>query len=233
MMKGWLKYLFRPYVVKGARWFFPAPLAKQFSNLAALSRLSRWLKDHPCRNDQQDRYALYDFLVKTEHLDSPIDFLEFGVCRGRSLKWWCQNIACADARFVGFDCFRGLPEDWGSTPAGTFDTKGCVPEIDDNRVSFVVGLYQDTVHRFMEEYSSDRRKVIHLDSDLYSSTLFVLAKLASHLRPRDILIFDDFGSIRMAQHEFRAFEDFCGAFRVSVKSLAATSLLETAAVMVL
>ena len=197
-------------------------MADRFSNVAALSRLSRWLKKNPCRSDFKDRYALYDFLLKTEQLDAPIDYLEFGVYRGDSIAWWCQNVTSTDARFFGFDSFQGLPEQWGVVPTGTFDTGGKMPKIDDDRLKFVAGWFQDTLPPFFADYSSDRRKVVHLDADLYSSTLFVLTWLAYHLHAGDVIIFDEFGSIRMAQHEFRAFEDFCSAFRVSVKALGTT-----------
>jgi O-methyltransferase len=231
-MKQWLKQRFRARVVSSARWFVPATLANYFSNLAAFSRLSRWLKHNPCRSDFDGRYALYDFVRKTELLEVPFDYLEFGVYRGDSIAWWCKNVDCRDTRFFGFDCFQGLPEAWGSAPARTFDVGGLVPKIDDDRVKFIKGMFQDTFGPFFAEYSSDRRKVIHMDADLYSSTLFVLTGLAYRLRPGDIVIFDEFGSIRMAQHEFRAFEDFCSAFRGSFKSLGATSTLETVAMKV-
>jgi hypothetical protein len=149
------------------------------------------------------------------------------------LHWWSQHLTCPEARFFGFDCFAGLPEEWGVVRAGTFDTGGRLPPIDDPRVEFVVGLFQNSVIPFLNRYPLQRRKIIHMDADLYSSTLYVLALLAPYLQSGDIIVFDEFGSLRMAQHEFRAFEDFCSAFRVSVLALGANSLLETVAVKVI
>ena len=70
-----------------------------------------------------------------------------------------------------------------------------------------------------EERLPEHRKVVHIDSDLYSSTLFVLATLAPWLRVNDILIFDDLGHVREPGAEFRAFEDFCCAYPINLTVL--------------
>jgi len=232
-MKATLKKMFRPFVLRSACWFIPGRLASCFNNLASLSRVSNWMRDHRGMDCTGDRTALYERILHSEGLDAPIDYLEFGVYRGASLKWWCEHITCPEAHFYGFDCFEGLPEDWGVAGAGTFDTGGKLPAINDRRNKFVVGQFQHTLRPFLEQHPLQRRKVIHMDADLYTSTLYVLAHLAPHLRAGDVLIFDEFGSLRMSQHEFRAFEDFCASFRVSVAALGANSLLETVAMKVI
>lgn len=55
------------------------------------------------------------------------------------------------------------------------------------------------------------RKIFHLDADLYSSILFVLMGLCSHLERGAVILFDDFNC---AWHEFRAFHDFARASRL-------------------
>ncbi len=232
IVKGILKKAFRPWLLRSARWLVPRSLARSFSNLAALSRMSAWLRSQGPIDCGGDRMALYDRVLRAEGLDAPIDYLEFGVYRGASLRWWCGHVACSEARFYGFDCFEGLPEDWGVARAGTFDVGGKIPAIDDPRLEFVVGLFQDTLRPFLAGHRLERRKVIHMDADLYTSTLYVLSQLAPWIRPGDVIVFDELGSLRMAEHEFRAFEDFCASFRLSVKALGANSLLETFAVKV-
>jgi hypothetical protein len=226
-----LKNLLRPRALRAVRWLVPRWMARGFANLAALSRLSNWLATGPM-DCSGDRTALYERVLRSEALDAPVDYLEFGVYQGASLRWWSEHITCSEARFYGFDCFEGLPEAWGLVKKGTFDTGRQVPKIDDRRVEFVVGLFHDTVVPFLQRAPLRRRKVIHMDADLYSSTLYVLALLSPCLEPGDVIIFDEFGSIRMAQHEFRAFEDFVSAFQISAARLGANELLETVAVKV-
>ena len=47
---------------------------------------------------------------------------------------------------IGLDTFTGLPEDWDTAgfSKGTFDVEGSFPEMDDKRVKFIPGLFQDT-----------------------------------------------------------------------------------------
>jgi O-methyltransferase len=226
-----LKSHFRAAVVRAARWLVPSWIAGRLANLAALSRMSSWIAAG-AMDCTGDRTALYERVLRGEGLDLPVDFLEFGVFQGASLRWWSGHLVCPDARFYAFDCFEGLPENWGVAQKGTFDTGRKVPDIGDARVQFVVGLFQDTLVPFLRKTPLRRRKIIHMDADLYSSTLYVLAQLSPHICPGDIIIFDEFGSIRMAQHEFRAFEDFSRSFGMTTVRLGANSLLETVALKV-
>lgn len=155
------------------------------------------------------RYDLYQFIVHKYNLNTDeIVYLEFGVANGESFRWWLTNSPHSNSRFVGFDTFEGLPENWG-----TFYSKGDMfsnlPNIDDSRAQFAKGLFQDTLTAFIEKnrdlLNADVRKVIHLDADLYSSTLFVLTQLYPHLKKGDIILFDEFN---VPMHEFKAFREF-------------------------
>jgi O-methyltransferase len=225
-----LRKFIRRLVLPAARLSFPAPLKGPFGNLTNLADFSRWIKSHPCPSQFPDRYAVYDHVLRTEAVDGPIDYLEFGVREGLSLRWWVEHLVAPEARFFGFDCFEGLPEAWGIAPAGSFSTGGQPPKIDDPRVNFVVGYFQDTLGDFLRAYSPAKRRIINMDADLYSSTLFVLTTLAPFLKSGDVLIFDELGSILRAHHEFRAFRDFCSAFRVSAIPVGADEALHTIAV---
>jgi hypothetical protein len=122
------------------------------------------------------------------------------------------------SRFVGFDTFRGLPDDWGSScPAASLDLGGAVPDIKDERAEFVVGLFQKTLPHFLARFSTRSRLIVNNDSDLYSSTLYTLAQLNPILTPGSILMFDEFYS---ALHEFRATQDYLSAFSRSVRPIA-------------
>lgn len=170
---------------------------------------------------REKRNALFRTVAEAEDLlASEIAYLEFGVHRGESIAWWYENNSNPASVFFGFDSFEGLPEDW--TPEkgrGAFDTGGSIPETDDLRVEFVRGLFNVTLPNRSDILGTARRKVVHLDADLYRSTIYPLLILGPFLRPGDILIFDEFAD---SIHEFRAYEDFCQIFGVHTSLLAAT-----------
>jgi O-methyltransferase len=98
-----------------------------------------------------------------------------------------------------------------------FSTSGDAPEVDDVRVSFIKGLFQDTLRGFLKSVPLSHRLVINVDCDIYSATLFVLGTLDRYFEPGTIIIFDDFYSM---SHEFRAFHDYDRSFGRSWKAIA-------------
>lgn len=139
-----------------------------------------------------------------------ICYLEFGVYEGKSINFFASINNNPESKFYGFDTFEGLPEDWGKLKKGTFDTEGTIPKIKDYRINFIQGLFQETLRRFLNNFSTEDRLIIHLDADLYSSTMYVLSSLDVLLKSGDIIIFDEFSSVT---HEFRAYLDYTSSFR--------------------
>lgn len=197
------------------------PFAGALLNLAYLTRLSEWRKkhnDHAINDfyssnwDYSKRYVLYEKIFALENLSGPVNYLEFGVAQGLSFKWWLEHNRHEASRFYGFDTFTGLPEDWNVFKAGDMSMGGKFPEITDARGTFIKGLFQDTLPGFLKTFQNDRRKIIHLDADLYTSTLYVLTMLHPFLNKGDILFFDEFA---VPQHEFLAFKNYSDAYRLS------------------
>lgn len=201
-----------------------------FVNLAYLSKFSKWRSQLP-KIEYDDFYTgtfvsnkrlqLFDYLLKKEKLDQPINYLEFGVYFGNSFKWWVANNPHADSRFYGFDTFEGLPEDWNLYKKGEMTTNGQMPEINDKRHRFLKGLFQETLPGFIREnLLSDKRLVINIDADLYTSTLYVLTMLAPYLKKDDLIIFDEYG---VPMHEFKAWDDFHKSYYVDYVPIAASN----------
>ena len=194
--------------------------ASKLNFLGNLGALSKWISEH--RNlpfssfpqkkfDYNRRLELFQYVIDNEIKGAPIDYLEFGVATGKSFRWWTENIQHKDAAFYGFDTFTGLPEDWGPFKKGAMSNGNKPPEIEGNRHQFYQGIFQDTLYGFLETYQVGRKKIIHLDADLFSATLFVLTTLSPYLRKGDILLFDEFN---VPLHEFKAFQDWVASFYI-------------------
>jgi Macrocin-O-methyltransferase (TylF) len=169
--------------------------------------------------------------VSRELLDDgakTIDYLEFGVYRGETFREWCALNRNPHSRFFGFDSFEGLPEDWNPRqPKGAFDTGGRAPELDDARAQFVVGLFQDSLPGFLRSYQAHDQLVLHIDCDLYSSTLYCLSSLDRVIGQGTVIIFDEFYD---SLHEYRALTDYCSAYMRAYRLIAHTKDFVQAAV---
>lgn len=147
-----------------------------------------------------DRESVRKDLFERYLQGGPICVLEFGVWTGKSMRQFVALNSHPDSLFFGFDSFEGLPEYWRpGYDKGTFNKAGTIPKIDDRRVQFVKGWFNQTLHPFLESHpdllesiTAGRRKLfVHFDADLYSSTLCVLANLAFHIKDY-YCIFDEF-----------------------------------------
>jgi hypothetical protein len=118
--------------------------------------------------------------------------IEFGVAYGHATNWWLEN---NDARVVatwdGFDRFTGLPRAWREHEAGAFDAGNETPDIDDPRVAWHVGDVEDTIVRLDVDRISSGRRLAYFDLDVYEPSKVAWDWLRPHLRPGDILYFDE------------------------------------------
>jgi len=202
-------------------------LLARFHWQAQLAETRRKAPDAPVFPSREDLFAH----VNQEVFDGgrlAMDFLEFGVFQGASLRTWANLNHNPGTRYWGFDSFEGLPEDWHpGKERGTFSTSGKPPVIDDSRVQLVVGLFQDTLPIFLHSFEPRNRLLVHSDSDLYSSTLYCLTMMNSLLLPGTIMIFDDFYD---SLHQYRAFRDYCSAYRRTFRVVGMTKEFGQAAV---
>lgn len=160
-------------------------------------------------NQYSARYEIYNYINDNIIQNRSIDYLEFGVFKGDSIKHWASINSHRESRFFGFDTFEGLPEGHSNRPKGTFDVHGDIPEVDDERVTLEKGLFQDVLPIFLADFQPKSQVVIHIDTDLYSSTLYCLTSMNNMLKPGSILIFDEFGDL---EQEFAAFYDYTRSY---------------------
>lgn len=200
------------------------------SNLTYMSKLSKWRQKvkvagyndwYKNKWDYNRRINLYEAVSNQELLrDKPIDYFEFGVAGGLSFNWWLTHNKNSDSRFYGFDTFEGLPEAFGPFGKGSMAVALESLGITDNRASFYKGLFQDTLIPFLDQYKSDKRKLIHMDADIFSATIFSLSQLYRILNDGDIILFDEFA---VPKHEFMAFKIFTESFYVNYEVIGAAN----------
>jgi O-methyltransferase len=228
---------FKLSVIRKTKWMFirfrlhaiVEPLSRFLLNLAYLSKVSGWVERnrdiayndfYSGQWDYNKRYGLYEYIFKEKQLDGEIIYLEFGVSGGYSFSWWVKRNFHPGSRFTGFDTFEGLPEDWGGFSKGAMSTKSQIPKLDDERVLFKKGLFQDTLPDFLKTLDKTKRKVIMMDADLYTSTLYTLTSMAPYLQKGDILFFDQFN---VPMHEFLAFNNFIDSFYLKFQLIGAAN----------
>lgn len=113
---------------------------------------------------------------------------EFGVYKGNSIRRMAR--LSPKTTFVGFDSFRGFPED------GRVDWRQDFSVIDQPKVppnvTLVPGWFEETVRPYFEA-SRVPLSMVHIDCDLYSSTKTVFDALGECglLRQGLVLMFDE------------------------------------------
>ena len=159
--------------------------------------------------------------------DNEILYLEFGVWKGKSIDFASKNNNNPNSLFFGFDSFYGLPENWTKThPKGRLNVDGNIPDIDDSRVTFVKGLFNDTLDDFLPKLENlinqnpHRQLIINMDADLFSSTAYVLTKLEKMIVSGTIIRFDEFGETS-ENSEFLAFRNFVRTYEKTFEILIA------------
>ena len=153
---------------------------------------------------KEERHESFDHAL--EHIarrNIEGDYLEFGCYRGASLIMAAKiaaRLRLRSMRFFAFDCFEGLPESEGrrfrkgaykcSLPAfNEYVAKAGVPA---SRVLPVAGMYADTLTETLKRrHALSKAAVIHIDCNLYSSTLEALRFVEDLLVDGTVVIFDD------------------------------------------
>lgn len=150
-----------------------------------------------------DRTAIFEVAAQ-EIADSVVLYLEFGVFYGETMRVWSRLLRNPESKLHGFDSFEGLPETWNPMHRrGQFSLNGTMPRIDDPRVVFFKGWFQETLSRY--SLPPHEKLVVSIDCDLYSSAKTVLDFLRPHWQPGTYLYFDEFNH---REHEMKAFQEF-------------------------
>ena len=134
-------------------------------------------------------------------------FAEFGVNEGGTVSFIARQKP--DANVHGFDSFEGLPEDWSGNKmsAGYFNRKGRLPKVPKN-VELHAGWFDKSLPPFMEKHEGPAA-FLHIDCDLYSSTVTIFENFEKRIVPGTVLVFDEYFNYPNWQaHEHKAFTEF-------------------------
>jgi hypothetical protein len=151
-----------------------------------------------------DRFGLLGFALARAPADGLV--LEFGVEKGASLR----HLAGLTKRDVhGFDSFEGLPGDWTGTREGkaAFSRAGRMPKVPGN-AKLHAGWFDATLPAFLAAHPGPCA-LLHVDCDIYSSTVTIFALLVERIGPGTVIVFDEyFNYPGWRQHEYKAFQEF-------------------------
>lgn len=145
--------------------------------------------------------------------------LEFGVSTGTTLNVIARSRG--QRKVFGFDSFEDLPESvrWGFD-VGEF-TGADIPVVPG--ATIIKGWFQDVLPGFLEK-NSGKLSVAHIDSDLYSSAIYVLQQLRPRMVKGTVIVFDEYYNFPgWRQHEYRAWQEFVDDSGVGFEYLAATA----------
>ncbi len=143
-------------------------------------------------------------LIADDVADEEVLYLEFGVFQGASMRIWSRLLRNERSHLHGFDSFEGLPASWSlKQDRGHFTTGGEPPRIDDPRVRFFVGWFEETLPVY--EPPAHDRLVVNVDADLYTSASLALKTVEPLLKPGSYVYFDEFNH---RADELRAFDEF-------------------------
>lgn len=153
------------------------------------------------------------------------NILEFGVFQGETITRIADTLRTAGCygnyRVVGFDSFEGLPEAWRPEfPAGSFSTNGQLPAVPEG-VTLVAGWFNETLPRWMTE-NGGPVGLVHVDCDLYSSTMCVFENVFGRTTEDTLWVFDELYNYKGFQcGEMGALEELCAKFGLVPQIIAA------------
>ena len=144
----------------------------------------------------------------------PGDFAQFGVFKGQTART-IEAATTGDRKLHLFDSFEGLPEDWTpQKPKGAFKLRPRqIPVFESERVVMHKGWFKDTVPGWAKQMSQPLA-FVHMDADLYSSSIDVLFNIDHLIAPGTIILFDEYVMGRKGQtdDEHRALLDWAEKF---------------------
>jgi O-methyltransferase len=137
-------------------------------------------------------------------------FLEFGVFQGNSILEYYSAYRHSSIKptFFGFDSFEGLPDEkldpHSPWKVGDFDVNGHInPELlNKEGMEIIPGWFNKTLNAdTKKKFKRKKAGLVHIDCDIYTSTLEVLEFLVTNnlLVDGTLIVYDDWGAWKQAR----------------------------------
>ncbi len=137
----------------------------------------------------------------------PGDIAEFGVHIGLTFRY-IIDVTDDSRKYFGFDSFEGMPTSEYSTTyvKGMFAVKN-LPVFDSKNVILTKGWFSDTL---VGKPSFDKLSFVHIDCDIYESTILALNYCYPFLSNNSIIQFDEIHKVKSNYllHEYKAWDEF-------------------------
>ena len=177
-------------------------------------------------------YDLHDWVVGEVDLDLMHKglVLEFGVATGRTLNHFARLLP--GKTVYGFDGFQGLPEDWTSRMRRGFFARDSLPRVRNN-CHLVIGWFDQTLPKWIKT-NHQPVALLHVDCDLYSSTVTILNNLRHQIVSGTVIVFDEYINYPGWQlDEFRAWQEYVKKHNIRYEYIGRVSRHQKVAVRVL
>jgi hypothetical protein len=177
-------------------------------------------------------YDLHDWVVGEVDLDLMHRglVLEFGVATGRTLNHFARLLP--GKTVYGFDGFQGLPEDWTSRMRRGFFARDTLPAVRSN-CQLIVGWFDQTLPKWIKS-NHQPVALLHVDCDLYSSTVTILNNLRHQIVSGTVIVFDEYINYPGWQlDEFKAWQEYVAKHKIRYEYIGRVSQHQKVAVRVL
>ena len=233
MLRDAIRYLgpVRPLAKRSIRFLFPH-YSWLFDRLNWEARLRATVNQFPSAVKLECREDLYRYVSGTvlKGPNAAIDYLEFGVYQGGSIRQWSSLNQNSASRLFGFDSFEdclrtGTPNAQGYFQYWWQDSGNC-----GSASELYLWVVPEVTARVPRHLSSAEPNCHSRRLRSFSSTLYCLTTLDLVISPRTLIILDDFFD---ALHVYRALSDYCSAYLRQYELLACTRELGQAAIVML
>lgn len=177
---------------------------KNYTKELVLDKIKTFANCNPEKVIQVGSHAiLTETFIEELKIPKTNYWLEFGVFSGDTIN----KLSKLCDKIYGFDSFDGLPEDWADNMLkGTFKVDE-LPKVSDN-VELVVGLFEESIPKFLKEHNVNKINFINIDCDLYSSTKTIFKYIGKYIEAGTYIHFDEFFTHSADKDECDAFVEF-------------------------